>query len=39
MWTWLQKNHPIIYEVIWWVVDLIGIVSIIISLICIVSKG
>lgn len=39
MWQWLQKNHPIIYEAIWWGVNLMAIASIIISIICIVNKG
>jgi len=39
MWSWLKENHPVVYEAIWWGVDIISIISIIISLICIVGKG
>lgn len=37
MWNRLQKNHPIMYEVIWWGVILLGIATIIINLINILS--
>lgn len=39
MWQWLQKNHPIAYEVIWSVVAAMGIASIVISIICIAGRG
>ena len=39
MWQWLQKNHPIAYEVIWCVVAAMGIASIVISIICIAGRG
>lgn len=39
MWQWLQKNHPIAYEVIWSAVAAMGIASIVISIICIVGRG
>ncbi len=39
MWSWLKEKHPVIYELIWCVVDGMALASIIISIICIVSKG
>ncbi len=39
MWKWLEENHPLINEAIWWGVNLISLTSIIISIICIVGKG
>lgn len=39
MWRWLQENHPVINEVVWWGVNAISIVAIIISIICIAGKG
>ena len=39
MWQWLQKNHPIAYEVIWSAVAAMGIASIVISIICIAGRG
>ena len=31
MWKWLEKNHPILYEAIWWGILSMNIVTIIIS--------
>lgn len=39
MWKWLEENHPIINEVIWWVVDIMSLEAITISIICIAGKG
>ncbi len=39
MWHWLQENHPVIYEVVWWSVDVICIIAIVISIISIAGKG
>lgn len=39
MWLWLQKNHPVVYEVVWWGINVISVVALIISIICIVGKG
>ena len=39
MWQWLQKNHPIVYEVVWWSVDAMALAAIIISIICIAGRG
>lgn len=36
-WHWLKENHPVAYEVVWWTVDLICIIAIIISLISIAA--
>lgn len=38
MWKWLEENHPIINEAIWWGVNAISLTAIIISTICICSK-
>lgn len=39
MWLWLQENHPVIYEAVWWGISVMGVAAIIISIICIVGKG
>lgn len=39
MWLWLQENHPVVYEVVWWGINAISVAAIIISIICIVGKG
>ena len=39
MWNWLEENHPVINEVVWWGINVISIVAIIISIIGIVGKG
>lgn len=37
-WHWLKENHPIAYEVVWWIVDLISVAAIIISIIAIATR-
>ena len=37
-WHWLKENHPVAYEAVWWVVDLISVAAIIISLIAIATR-
>lgn len=37
MWKWLEENHPIINELIWWGVIVMCVVSIAINLACISS--
>lgn len=32
MWNWLEKNHPVLYEVIQWGVLALGIAAIIIDI-------
>lgn len=27
MWNWLEKNHPVLYEVIQWVVLLLALIA------------
>lgn len=34
-WKWLKENHPIAHEVVWWIVDLVCVISIIISVVVI----
>lgn len=39
MWSWLQENHPLLYEVIWMAINLMSLAAIIISLIVLIGKG
>lgn len=32
-WKWLKENHSIAYEVVWWIVNLISVIAIIISVV------
>ncbi len=38
MWTKLEKDHPLLYEVIWWSVTGLELASIIISIIVILQR-
>jgi len=37
-WSWLQENHPVAHEMVWWTVDLMCLISIIISIVTIAAK-
>lgn len=35
-WKWLSEKHPIANEVIWWGIDIMGVVAIVISIISLI---